>query len=124
HARGHWFKPNAAHQIVAPSSSGLGRSPLKAEIAGSNPAGATNFLTIDPFAQKAPITAMRYTPLAQQACIRPSPTGPKLPAREHGAELRYRRIQGDDEQTVAERRGLLVQLGSDAAGMVGSGVQG
>src|SRR5450759_2679980 len=26
---------------VAPSSSGLGRSPLKAEIAGSNPAGAT-----------------------------------------------------------------------------------
>ena len=27
--------------IAAPSSSGLGRSPLKAEIAGSNPAGAT-----------------------------------------------------------------------------------
>src|SRR5450759_5541493 len=26
---------------LAPSSSGLGRSPLKAEIAGSNPAGAT-----------------------------------------------------------------------------------
>jgi hypothetical protein len=26
---------------AAPSSSGLGRSPLKAEIAGSNPAGAT-----------------------------------------------------------------------------------
>jgi hypothetical protein len=26
---------------VAPSSSGLGRSPLKADIAGSNPAGAT-----------------------------------------------------------------------------------
>src|SRR5438105_12959298 len=28
---------------VAPSSSGPGRSPLKAEIAGSNPAGATIF---------------------------------------------------------------------------------
>ena len=27
---------------TAPSSSGLGRSPLKAEIAGSNPAGATS----------------------------------------------------------------------------------
>src|SRR2546426_12677562 len=29
--------------IAAPSSSGLGRSPLQAEIAGSNPAGATSF---------------------------------------------------------------------------------
>ena len=28
---------------LAPSSSGLGRSPLKAEIAGSNPAGATSY---------------------------------------------------------------------------------
>ena len=29
---------------VAPSSSGLGRRPLKAEIAGSNPVGATSYL--------------------------------------------------------------------------------
>lgn len=29
-------------EYLAPSSSGLGRCPLKAEIAGSNPAGATN----------------------------------------------------------------------------------
>src|SRR5437588_7603836 len=33
---------------VAPSSSGPGRSPLKAEIAGSNPAGATSsFLSLE-----------------------------------------------------------------------------
>src|SRR5581483_9064565 len=34
--------PPTRKQNVAPSSSGLGRSPLKAETAGSNPAGATN----------------------------------------------------------------------------------
>ena len=30
-------------QVMAPSSSGLGRRPLKAEVAGSNPVGATKF---------------------------------------------------------------------------------
>src|SRR5438128_2294094 len=34
--------PRVGGPYVAPSSSGLGRSPLKAEIAGSNPAGATS----------------------------------------------------------------------------------
>src|ERR1700730_12319728 len=33
--------PAPPSRAVAPSSSGPGRSPLKAEIAGSNPAGAT-----------------------------------------------------------------------------------
>ena len=33
--------------IAAPSSSGLGRSPLKAEIAGSNPAGATPTILLE-----------------------------------------------------------------------------
>ena len=33
-----------AGAYVAPSSSGLGRRPLKAEVAGSNPVGATNKL--------------------------------------------------------------------------------
>ena len=33
--------PPTSQRHVAPSSSGLGRSPLKAETAGSNPAGAT-----------------------------------------------------------------------------------
>ena len=37
--------------MAAPSSSGLGRSPLKAEIAGSNPAGATNSISASPAAE-------------------------------------------------------------------------
>src|SRR6267378_6779328 len=42
---------------VAPSSSGLGRSPLKAETAGSNPAGATPLAA--PWASSVPKLGIR-----------------------------------------------------------------
>ena len=41
---GDGFGPAAGpFKLMAPSSSGLGRRPLKAEVAGSNPVGATKF---------------------------------------------------------------------------------
>lgn len=39
---------DTALENVAPSSSGLGRRPLKAEVAGSNPVGATKELIGSP----------------------------------------------------------------------------
>src|SRR6202158_4045933 len=71
--------PTPPTRCVAPSSSGLGRSPLKAETAGSNPAGATNFTMPKnaPCARPARLRArvrippglLLYTSLAQVVCI-------------------------------------------------------
>src|SRR6267378_6984243 len=46
---------------VAPSSSGLGRSPLKAETAGSNPAGATKLTQFELVSERMDAKRSRYS---------------------------------------------------------------
>jgi hypothetical protein len=53
--------PTPPTRYVAPSSSGLGRSPLKAEIAGSNPAGATKLTQFELVSERMDAKRSRYS---------------------------------------------------------------
>lgn len=85
---------SAAARHVAPSSSGLGRSPLKAEIAGSNPAGVTTFSSSKPGAEV--VFDPNADPNARTDAIRRSRAQPMISTRDpwwsaclaHGLPLR------------------------------------
>jgi hypothetical protein len=87
--------PEGVGSHVAPSSSGLGRSPLKAEIAGSNPAGATP--------TKLPYAIEKVGYLARS-----------IPPRHHGGYLAFRDVQlleeGEEELAAGHRVARLPRL--------------